>query len=169
VSQSGATPVQPTGDEGNKILRWIVRNWLQPSTGNRRSSLIEVGSSEQHDIGFDQVCESKHYPNECPTGSPIIVPPSPITCAEPDVPGWPRPLSQTSQMDYHVALFSSSESSAQRDSSLLSDYQYPSSSTPNQSITFPTNSTASNVDNHRPSPRRRRRHTNTGREMYHAL
>ncbi|KAI8580247.1 hypothetical protein K450DRAFT_237537 [Umbelopsis ramanniana AG] len=168
-SQSQTTPVRPTGDQGNKLMRWIVRNWLQPSAGNRRNSLIQVSSSDQNDISFDgNVCESKHYPNECPTGSPIVVPPSPATCAEPDVPSWPRPLSQISQIDYPVAPVSSSESSAQRCSSVLSDYQYPSSSTPNQSISFPTTSTASNVDPH-PPPRRRRRQTNAGREMYHAL
>ncbi|KAG2184209.1 hypothetical protein INT44_009224 [Umbelopsis vinacea] len=168
-SQSETTRVQHTGDEGNKLMRWIVRNWLQPSSGNRRNSLIQVGSSGQNDISFDdQVCEFKHYPNECPTGSPIVEPPSPAPCTEPDVSSWARPLSQISQIDYQVVPVSSSESSAQPCSSALSDYQFPSISTPNQSISFPTTSTASNVDPH-PHPRRRRRQTNAGREMYHAL
>lgn len=169
TSQSETTPVQPNGDEGNKFMRWIVRNWLQPSTGHRRNSLIEVSSSEHHDTDFDEHrSEGKHYPNECPVGSPIIVPPTPAPCVEFDEPGWTRPLSQISQMDHPVVPVSSSESSAQRCSSNLSDYQYPPSSTPNQSISFPTTSTASNVDHHQP-PRRRRRQTNAGREMYHAL
>lgn len=165
TSQSETTPVKPNGDEGNKFIRWFVRKWLQPSTGQRRNSLIEVSSSEHHDADYDEHgIEGKHYPNECSVGSPIIVPPPPAPCAESDEPGWTRPQSQISQMDHPVVPVSSSASSAQRCSSNLSEYQYP----PNQSISIPTTSTASNVDHHLP-PRRRRRQTKAGREMFHAL
>ncbi|KAH8548554.1 hypothetical protein BGW37DRAFT_178269 [Umbelopsis sp. PMI_123] len=169
VTQSDTTYGQPPQNEGNKFMQWIVRKWLQPSPGDRRNSLIEVSSSEQNEDDFDveTAVESKHQPNLLHPEVVTDVPPSPTSFAEFNVSGRPRPLSQISQIYYQASPISSCEGSTQRSLSVISDGQNPPHPTFDNTL-HPPSSTASNASPSQ-TPRRRRRQTTSGREMYHAL
>jgi hypothetical protein len=169
VTQSDTTYGQPPQNEGNKFMQWIVRKWLQPSPGDRRNSLIEVSSSEQNEDDFDveTAVESKHQPNLLHPEVVTDVLPSPTSFAESNVSGRPRPLSQISQIYYQASPISSCEDSTQRSFSIISDGQNPPHPTFDNTL-HPPSSTASNASPNQ-TPRRRRRQTTSGREMYHAL
>jgi hypothetical protein len=167
ASQSDSTWVAQPKPKGNKLMRWIVRKWLQPSYGQRRNSLIQVSSSENPEFEEDETgmgFETKQFSNEATPVQEDTNIPSPVSLVptgQSNVSGISdrtRPLSQMSEIVVPVA---SDESWRRPLSSVVSDS--PHSGAGGSNIHVPS-TTDSNV-----SPHRKRRHTKAGREMFHAL
>ncbi|CAM0138253.1 unnamed protein product [Umbelopsis sp. WA50703] len=173
-----STYVESRPLRGNRFLRWLVRNWLEPVT-RRRDSLIQVGSSDEHestDVEQQQYEDKDDAPNEIPHTSglvdtdepsePMSLPSAaPLSVSDPsDTAGRTRPLSEGSYQYTTPSSVPSRTSSQRPSSSIIIDTLSPQIH-PTVGSTLYTPSIPTSSQN---TPRRRRP-TASGREIYHDL
>jgi hypothetical protein len=167
ASQSDSTWVAQPKPKGNKLMRWVVRKWLQPSYGQRRNSLIQVSSSENPEFEEDETgmrFQTKQFPNEATPVQEDTNIPSPVSLVptgQSNISGTSDRTRRLSQMSEFVVPVASDESWRRPLSSVVSDT--PQSGADSSNLHVPS-TIDSNI-----SPRRKRRHTKAGREMFHAL